>query len=163
MNTLTLYRFNGTEQYRLSEASAYAALVGEGQERSVMLWFETETDTEPVVRLPDPDEIYNNPSAEVTVYMDVLNLNEPGVREFSFESGYNKDGSSLDARLYYFEHQEVCHNQVRLEYKGEGIFHVWWSGTTMDVNYYDGSKPDTRIEVEGEFFFAEYKTWQAET
>lgn len=158
MGTLTLFRFNGTETHKLAEAQAYATRKGEGDERKIMLWFETETDPEPLVRLPDPDELQNNPSAEITVYLDQLDLECFGVREFEIESGYNEDGTSLDARLYYFEHQEVYHNKVRIEYKGNGFFHVRWSGLTMDVNYYDGSKPDTRLELEGDFFFAEYDT-----
>lgn len=27
------------------------------------------------------------------------------------------------------------------------------------VNYYDGSKPDTRLELEGEFTMEKYKEW----
>lgn len=29
----------------------------------------------------------------------------------------------------------------------------------MDVNYYDGSKPDTRLELEGEFTMEKYAGW----
>lgn len=77
-------------------------------------------------------------------------------------SGQNKKGDSLDrdfARLYYFEHQEVDDNRGRITYKGKGIFHVHWTGTTMDVNYYDGSKPETRLELEGEFLLEDYEDW----
>ncbi|MCJ8010812.1 hypothetical protein MUG84_03515 [Paenibacillus sp. KQZ6P-2] len=161
MGNLTLFRFNGTEKHRLVEARAYATYKGQGDDQKVMLWFETETDPEPLVSLPDPDELQNNPDAEITVYLDQLDLKHFGVREFELESGYNEDGSSLDARLYYFEHQEVHHNTVRIEYKGNGFFHVQWCGMTMDVNYYDGSRPDTRLELEGDFFFEEYETWQS--
>lgn len=29
----------------------------------------------------------------------------------------------------------------------------------MDVNYYDGSKPDTRLELEGVFTMEKYGDW----
>lgn len=29
----------------------------------------------------------------------------------------------------------------------------------MDINYYGGSKPDTRLELEGEFTMEKYEDW----
>ncbi|MDR0266526.1 MAG: hypothetical protein LBJ26_00130 [Paenibacillus sp.] len=63
MDTLTLVRFNGTETHKLAEAQAYATRNGEGDDRKIMLWFETKTDPEPLVCLPNPDELLTNPSA----------------------------------------------------------------------------------------------------
>jgi hypothetical protein len=37
-----------------------------------------------------------------------------------------------------------------VERKGDEL-HVRWTGTTIDVNYYDGSKPPTRVEVDAWF------------
>ncbi len=42
---------------------------------------------------------------------------------------------------------------------GKFILNVHWSGVTSDISYYDGSKPDTIIEVTGEFRFEEYLDW----
>ena len=40
-------------------------------------------------------------------------------------------------------------------------FRIRWTATTIDVNYYDGSKPRARVEIEGDFEFApdDYKKW----
>lgn len=124
-----------------------------------MLWFETETETEPLQDFPDSDELLSNPDVELTIYLDTLKLNEFAPLEFALAQGYNENSRSLDARLYYFEHQEVNDNRGRIEYRGNGVFYVYWTGTTMDVNYYDGSKPDTRLELEGEFTMEKYKEW----
>lgn len=101
----------------------------------------------------------NNPDAELTIYLDTLKLDEFAPLEFTITQGYNENSRSLDARLYYFEHQEVNDNQGRIEYRGNGVFYVYWIGSTMDGNYYDGSKPDTRLELEGEFTMEKYEDW----
>ena len=45
----------------------------------------------------------------------------------------------------------------------EDRFWLRWTAVTQDVNYYDGSKPATRVEIEGEFLFVtDVKKWFAE-
>ncbi|MCM3782468.1 hypothetical protein M3231_05750 [Neobacillus mesonae] len=157
--TLTLIRYNGTEKHVLEEAQAYATQTDVDGRQQVMLWFEAETDTTPLIPLPDPEELMSNPGAELTIYLDELHLNHFTSMEFTLSHGYNESSRSLDARLYYFEHQEVNDNRGRIEYKGNGVFGVQWTGTTMDVNYYDGSKPDTRLELEGDFILKNFEQW----
>jgi hypothetical protein len=41
----------------------------------------------------------------------------------------------------------------------EDRFRVLWVGVTQDVNYYDGSKPPTRVEIDGFFRFKEMEKW----
>jgi hypothetical protein len=38
-------------------------------------------------------------------------------------------------------------------------FRVRWTAVTQDVNYYDGSKPQTQVEIEGEFLFKNIGKW----
>lgn len=157
--TITLIRYNGTEKHALAESNAFATRTEVNGKPQIMLWFETETETEPLQDFPDSDELLSNPDAELTIYLDTLKLNEFAPLEFTLARGYNENSRSLDARLYYFEHQEVNDNRGRIEYRGNGVFYVYWTGTTMDVNYYDGSKPDTRLELEGEFTMEKYVEW----
>ena len=101
-----------------------------------MLWFETETEPEPLQSLPDSDEILNNPDAELTIYLDKLKLDEFVPLEFTITQGYNENSRSLDARLYYFEHQEVNNNRGRIEYR-EMVYFTYigreqrWTSTIM--------------------------------
>lgn len=157
--TLTLIRYNGTEKHALVESKAYATRTQVNERLQIMLWFETETDPQPLQHLPDSDELLNNPDAELTIYLHTLKLDEFAPLEFAIAHGYNENSRSLDARLYYFEHQEVNDNRGRIEYRGNGVFYVSWTGSTMDVDYYDGSKPDTRLELEGEFTMEKYEDW----
>lgn len=156
MGTFTLYRFNGIEQFTITEAKVYAV---ENDDKNIMLWLEMETDEQPLRSVADTAGCGMNPSGEVTVYLDQLKLGTFGEQSFTIPSGYDEETRSLIAGLYYFEHQEVNNNTLRLSYKGDGVFSAHWTGTTTDISYYDGSKPDTRIEVTGDFFFEEYKNW----
>jgi hypothetical protein len=156
MGTLTLYRFNGIEKYGISEAKIYAVKKNSNE---VMVWLEIETKQEPIQSLPDTAEFNMNPSGEITIYLDNLNLENFGTQKFYLPKGYDEESNNLIAFLYYFEHEEINNNVLVMKYNGNGIFHVNWTGTTMDVSYYDGSKPDTKIEVIGEFIFDEYKEW----
>ncbi|WP_050183757.1 hypothetical protein [Domibacillus robiginosus] len=156
MGVFTLNRFNGVEKYRISEANMYAV---KKDENEIMVWLEVETEREPLQPLPDTADCGMNPSAEVTVYVGRFHLKNFGEQEFVISKGYDKNRKDWTARLYYFEHQDVDRNTLKLTYKGNGIFDIHWTGVTTDISYYDGSKPDTRIEIFGECIFEEYADW----
>ncbi|WP_245699684.1 hypothetical protein [Paenibacillus glacialis] len=157
MGTMTLKRFNGTERFKLLESRAY---VVRRNDETIMMWFETETDPQAIMSVEDTAKFAMNPNAEVTIYLDKLVLKEFGTRLFELSQGYNEENKDLDARLYYFEHQDVDENLMKLEYRGNGVFFLQWSGTTTDISYYDDSKPKTNLEIEGEFFLEEYTSWE---
>jgi len=159
MGTLTLRRFNGIEQYQLMESHAHVIRKDDG---TIMMWFEVETTPHALMTVADTAEHGMNPNAEVTLYLDKLVLREFGTRSFELSQGYNEENRALDAMLYYFEHQEVNDNHIRVEYKGNGRFDLRWTGTTMDISYYDGSKPNTLLEIEGQFMLDDYSQWEME-
>ncbi|MGG2134681.1 hypothetical protein AB1284_25830 [Bacillus sp. S2(2024)] len=156
MGIFILNRFNGIEKYEISEAIIYAVKKNENE---IMVWLEVETEQEPLQSLPDTADCKMNPSGEITIYMDNLNLENFGEQEFTISKGYDEDRNDWVARIYYFEHQDVNSNILKMKYKGNGIFYIHWTGVTTDISYYDGSKPNTTIEVFGEFIFEEYKEW----
>ena len=53
--------------------------------------------------------------------------------------------------LTYIEHDVIRDNSVEFKRKEGDRYWINWSGTTSDVNFYDGSKPDTLVKVEGWF------------
>lgn len=100
-----------------------------------------------------------NLSGEITVYLENVNLENFGEQEFTISKGQDKDRSDWTARIYYFEHQDVNDNMLKMKYGGNGSFYTHWTGVTADISYYDGTKQDTRIEVHEEFIFEEYEGW----
>ena len=161
MGTLTLERFNGVEKYSLDHCAAFAALKEDmSGRRRVVMWFQTGTKPEPLLTLPDTEPLGISPKAEIAIEMDELNLSTFGTQRFEVERGYDQMQDRWNAEFLYAEKQEVNHNVVRIEYLGDGILHLFWTGRTTDLSYYDGSKPDTIIEVEGRFYFEDYKQWE---
>jgi len=156
MGTLTLKRFNGIEQFRLVNSNAFAVRNDDG---TIMLWFETGTDPAAIMSVEDTAELSMNPDAEITLILEHLALKEFKAISYELINGYNPETRSLDARLYYFEHEAVHENIVELEYRDKGVFYLKWTGRTTDISYYDGSKPDTILEVEGEFILKDYEKW----
>ncbi|MEN1985617.1 hypothetical protein [Paenibacillus hubeiensis] len=156
MGTLTLKRFNGIEQFRLVNSNVFAVRNDDG---TIMLWFETETDPAAIMSVEDTAELSMNPDAEITLILEHLALKEFKAMSYELINGYNPKTRSLDARLYYFEHEAVNENTVELEYRDKGVFYLKWAGRTTDISYYDGSKPDTILEVEGEFILKDYEKW----
>lgn len=147
-STLTLHRFNGEEAFRISKATAY--LRPEGDEE-VLFNFEFETDPDPLKTLEDTRDLGAQPAGEVTIRVKKSQIPSLVGSRFALPE-YQDESEQFDlARLYYVEHEAVKDNIVEiLEYKSQQL-RVRWTGTTMDVNFYDGSKPSTRIVVEAWF------------
>lgn len=150
MGVFMLKRFSGIEQYEISEASIYTVKKSRNE---IMVWLEGETAQETIQSLPDTADCKMNPSGEITIYMENVNLENFGEQEFTISKGYDEDRSDWTARIYYFKHKDVNDNMLKMKYGGNGSFYIHWTGVTADISYYDGTKPDTRIEVYGEFIF----------
>jgi hypothetical protein len=153
--TFVLHRFNGDEIYRLSKAIMFAYT---GKD-DVWLWFEVDAEAEPIRSLPDTAELGRDPHAEVAVIFQKLDLNNLVGRQFSIPAAYDKEVKERMATFYYCEHQELNNNKVEILSRKNQMFFVHWIGTTTDVNYYDGSKPETRVEIKGWFTFQEIEKW----
>ena len=132
MGIFTLHRFNGIEQFEITEGKVYAV---KNQDKRIMLWLEVETDEQPLRSMTDTTGCGMHPS------------------------GYDEKSRTFIASLYYFEHQEVVDNKLWLAYKGDGMFQARWTGATPDAVHYDSSKPNMKMEVSGDFFFEDYKDW----
>lgn len=156
MGIFKLHRFNGIEEYHIAEAKIYAIM---DSENKIMLWLEIETDKVAIHTAPDTADLNMQPSGEITIFLDNLDLENFGEKVFYLPNGYDPVSRDLLARVYYFEHQEVNRNRLVLTYKGSGQFDVNWRGVTTDIAYQDGNKSDTIIEVFGECTFEDYKEW----
>ncbi|HET6247666.1 MAG TPA: hypothetical protein VFE47_08220, partial [Tepidisphaeraceae bacterium] len=61
--------------------------------------------------------------------------------------------------LYYCEHEPLCDNRIKVVSRDVNRFLLHWTATTQDVIHYDGSKPPTKVEIEGEFIFKDVENW----
>jgi len=61
--------------------------------------------------------------------------------------------------FYYCEHEPLRQNQIAVMSRAGDRFWLRWKAVTKDANCYDGSKPPTQVEIEGEFLFKDIGKW----
>jgi len=150
-----LHRFNGDEVYRFESAVMWAYETEQG----VTLWFEVSADPENAQRCEDTAEMGMSPNAEVGIDLPDLDANELVGREFVVPGIESDDEDSCKSLLYYCEHEALCDNHIKVVSRDGERFRLRWTAAVRDVNYYDGSKPPTRVEIEGEFVFKDMGKW----
>src|SRR5215475_7492506 len=153
---LTLRRFNGEEVYRTKTAVMWAYQVDGG----AMLWFEVATERPALQTCPDTAEMGMNPSAQVGVRVESIDLARLAGSRFSIPVAYDESTEEHVATLYYCEHEDLDENEIQILERKADYFHVLWTGTTNDVNYYDGSKPRARVEIQAWFEFEDIEKWR---
>jgi hypothetical protein len=150
-----LHRFNGDEVYRIQSA----VMFGIAEDAGVTLWFEAKADREGAVWCADTVEIGTAPNASVGIDLLELDPDQLVGVEFVHEGTKSDDEDSCRSLLYYCEHQPLRENRIVVVSRAGDRFRVRWTAVTQDVNYYDGSKPPTRVEIEGEFLFKNIGKW----
>lgn len=151
----TLHRFNGDEVYGLASAVMWAA----EDEGGVTLSFEATAHEEEAERLPDTEERELAPYAEVAVALPSLTPDQLVGQVLVQPESYVEEMGGQVAFLEYAEQAELRESEVRILSRAGDRFHVRWTGVTCDVNHYDGSKPETQVEIEGEFLFQDMDQW----
>ncbi len=153
---LILHRFNGDEVYRFKTAVLWAYSTKTG----VTLWFEVEGDSDAIQTCPDTAEMRMEPHAEVGIHLPELDADELVRRQFSIPGTKTDAEDSCMSLFYYCEHEPLRDNDITVVSQiGEDRFWLRWTARTQDVNHYDGSKPETRVEIEGEFRFKDIDRW----
>jgi hypothetical protein len=156
VGTFVLHRFNGDEIYRISKALMGAALDEDGD---VALWLYADTKVKPVQTLPDTEDLRQHPNAEVYVTLKKLDASKLAGRQFSVPAAYSEAKEDHVACIYYCEHQDLNKNVVRVVEQDRNRFLVHWTAVTGDVNYYDGSERDTKVEIKAWFTFKGMRKW----
>jgi WD40 repeat protein len=150
-----LHRFNGDEVYRFESAVLWASR----NKRGVTLWFEVKADPANAQRCEDTAELRMSPNAEVGIDLPDLDAADLVGREFSIPGTTSDDEDSSMSLLYYCEHEPLRENRIVVVSRAGDRFRLRWTAVATDVNYYDGSKPTTRVEIEGEFVFKDIGKW----
>jgi hypothetical protein len=149
--TMILRRFNGDETYRL-ESAVFMLLnryEGEGEGKRLML--EATASSEGAQRNEDTAAEQAMPNAQVNINIAGDDLDPLVGQRFQVPAGYDDDVEDHVATFYYFEHEDLDNNVVEvLAREGAGL-RIRWTATTQDVNFYDGSKPAARVEIEAVF------------
>ena len=150
-----LHRFNGDEIFRLQSAvmSAYESDGG------ATIWFEVESDPVALQRCEDTVKYAHWPNAEVGIEVAELNADQLVGREFELPGTKFDDEDSCMALLYYYEHEPLRENKIAILSRLDDRFWIRWTAVTQDINFYDGSKPPARVEIEGEFVFKDISKW----
>jgi hypothetical protein len=148
VGTMTLQRFNGEEAYAVE--SATIEHYKDEEDGVYAVTFRAETGGAPIRTLPDTESLHAHPSAEVTLHLRKLPALalKPG-QAFTLPKGY--DDGEYQTNFYYSEHEPMDNNEVTILQRDGLRVRARLTGTTTDVNFYDGSKPDTKVVVEADF------------
>ena len=68
--------------------------------------------------------------------------------------------ADLPGTIFYFDTYELLEPTVHVVGQAGHVFEVRISGACTDVNYYDGSKQRTRVELNGRFTFTKMSEWE---
>ncbi len=148
-DTLSLVRFNGTESYAVTLAEYRAYRDEEHDVTRVVFLLRT---GEPIATLEDTRAIGAQPNWEIEWAgdMSVEEAVRPG-SVLRVPSGYDEAQGENVTNLYYCEHDGTDDNVIEILEVGDGTVRARLTGTAVDANYYDGSKPRMRLEVVATF------------
>lgn len=155
-NRFILHRFNGDEIFPIKSAVMFASADEEG----ITLWFEVEAEPEALKRCPDTVEFGGRPRAEVAKNLKKFDLENLVGKEFRIPGTVDDDEDSCESLIYYYEHEPLRKNRIRILSRHGDRFRLRWTAVTKDINFYDGSKPLTKVEIEGEFLFKDIQKWE---
>jgi hypothetical protein len=143
-NSLKLVRFCGEEYFPISKATWF---VNKGNEFDE-LWLEIETLAGTVLS-EDTKKLNARPNWQLT-YITKRMDNSDLIIGFKAEipNGYDEEIDDTITNFYYCEHQQTDNNLIEILKKDGERLYIRITGETMDVNYYDGSKPNNKIIVE---------------
>ena len=142
-----LRRFNGVESYKVEMASCNS-YQREGATEAVFVV----TTSGCNASLLDTEGLRATPSIEIgfRTCEPLSSIFNAGAK-YSNLPEYDEDLEEWMTNLYYCEHQGIDNVTVEIESVDSGTVMATIEGTTTDVNYYDGSKPDTTVLVRAVF------------
>jgi hypothetical protein len=137
-----LHRFCGDEEFSVVRATIEAIREG----KNYQLCFKVHTDGVCVKSLPDTQELKARPNAEVIVKGKGLSPRSLVGKTLCVPLGYNEEEENHMAVIYYADHEDLDDNEIKILSKKGQMFRVQWMGNTKDVNYYDGSEPNSTAQ-----------------
>jgi hypothetical protein len=153
--TFVLHRFNGDEIYAVKSATLEAF----EEDDAIDLFLYVNTKDMSLQTLPDSAELNQRPNAEVYITLKTLVVSKLVGRRFSVPTSWCEEKEDHVSCIYYYEHKDLRKKVVRFLEQQGSKFLIHWTGTTPHVNYYDGSKPETKVEIKAWFTFKGMRKW----
>ncbi len=69
------------------------------------------------------------------------------ILQIGFDLEQPNEANEVDGSFYYLEHQPARNNRMEILARDGNRLKIRVSGSTEDVNYYDGSKPENRLQL----------------
>ena len=146
---MTLHRFNGDEIYSVESATIQYYKDEDGL---FAVTFRANAGTVALQTLPDTASMRKKPFAEVTLHIPKLPALAFRVGStFTVPKGFDDSTREQHTDFYYCEHGTIDENEITIVERDGLRVRARITGTTTDVNYYDGSKPRTKVVVEADF------------
>jgi hypothetical protein len=156
-NVIILERFNGRESFEISDATI---AVSHDEVTGLPQVIFQVSSKKAIETLPDTTRLKAWPNAEVCIQLSNFELRNFVGSKYRLLQGMPEDADGRLGRFYYVRHEDLDQNELEILSRKESSFHVTWSGVTKDVNYYDGSKPLTRVAIDGWFRFRNIDQWE---
>jgi hypothetical protein len=143
---LILDRFCGRETYPVKKATWNLYLDDELGLMNLCLWVEAGQGS---ILHEDTKDLHAEPSWEVNLLTAEL-VAAPLVvgSTFIVPYGYEEAHGGYVTNFYYCEHESTESNMIEVLAAEEERLLLRLTGETVDVNFYDGSKPPTKLSVE---------------
>lgn len=140
LNTITFYRSSGNTICPVQ----WAAFSAQRRKRKFELLF--------FVR-GEPMENTTRINAEVSLFVDDFDLETLVGQHYEVPCAYDEKLDDYVAHIYYHDHQDFNNIVLEILARDNNSFNVRWTGTTRDVDCYDGSQPETSVVIEAWFAY----------
>lgn len=147
-NVLYMMRFCGMEEYALKSAVWYI-LKGDGTDYDPDLFcLDMKFDQGRVLHDDTHDEEHPFMDAKPSWKLIFQSAQMPTiVPEVGLCLELPNEEHEVEANLYYWEHQPTLDNKLEILAVQGDRFLIQLTGITEDVNYYDGSKPKSTLQI----------------
>ncbi len=151
LGTFTLERFCGTEIFFVTEA----ILSYRVQEGGMAIILSADAEGPPVEYLPDTENLNGQPNAEWNWVVPFAGIDLLPGQTFQLPHDYDEMRQNYITNFYYVEHEGILDSQIEILAREDTKMRIRATGMVTDINYYDGSKPPTKIIVEAVFDLVE--------
>ena len=141
-NTMTFYRRLGNKVCKL-EWAAFSAVQSENK---IELFFYVGGK-----QIEDGNLV----NAEVSIFVNEFDLDALVGKRFEVPFTFDNELNDHVSCVYYYDHKDFNNIVLEVLDRKDNSFHVRWSGTTGDIDFYDGSEPENRVIIEATFEFQE--------
>ena len=140
-------RFSGPEVFKITKA--HWNLYTDGERKNLTLLIECEEG----IKLSKQIE-YCSESCHWELNLVEDEIEDANLREgfeASIPEGYDESRDGWITNFYFCEHDGTDQNRIRVEDRKEDRILVTITGQKTDLNYYDGSKPETKLYLKAWF------------